>query len=68
MSIHEAQINAIMQLIDKQIEETKVYANSTCLFGVGLPSAIANVRTKMINELLQTMRDASKEWSERTKR
>tara|TARA_Y100001937_G_scaffold122069_1_gene181851 strand:- start:784 stop:990 length:207 start_codon:yes stop_codon:yes gene_type:complete len=68
MSIHEAQINAIMDLIDKQIEETKVYANSTCLFGVGLPSAIASVRTKMINELLQTMTDAREEWREETKR
>lgn len=58
MASSHAQIMAVLKVLKKQQEETNEYVGKPCMFGVGLPSAIANVRNKMTNEILDAITSA----------
>lgn len=49
---------AVLDCIGKQQEKTKDYIGTPCMFGVGLPSAIASVRSQMTTELLEAISTA----------
>lgn len=53
-----AQLMAVLKTIAKQQKETEEYIGKPCLFGVGLPSAIASVRNQMTNELIEAIESA----------
>tara|TARA_R100000773_G_C4178005_1_gene88884 strand:- start:290 stop:502 length:213 start_codon:yes stop_codon:yes gene_type:complete len=56
-----AQLMAVLKTIEKQIKETEEYQGKPCLFGVGLPSAIASVRNQMTNEIMEAIDSAKDE-------
>ena len=56
-----AKIMAVLKVIEKQQQETNEYIGKPCMFGAGLPSAIASVRNKMTNEILAAIASAEDE-------
>ena len=57
---HE-QLVAVLNWITKENERTKDFAGKPCLFGVGLPSAIASHRMSMLSDLIKVIDDAGEE-------
>jgi len=55
------QLVAVLNWITKENERTKDFAGKPCLFGVGLPSAIASHRMSMLSDLIKVIDDAGKE-------
>ena len=55
---------AVFKCIEKQQAETEEYIGKPCLFGIGLPSAIASVRQKMTNEILDAIGEAGKDYED----
>lgn len=56
-----AQLMAVLKTIGKQQTETQEYVGKPCIFGVGLPSAIAAVRNQMTNEIMEAIDSARDE-------
>ena len=52
---------AVLDWITKENERTKDFAGKPCLFGVGLPSAIASHRMSMLSDLIKVIDDAGEE-------
>lgn len=48
-------VDAIMNWIDEKNEEISKRSQSPCIFGVGMPSAIAKVQHRMLCELIDLM-------------
>lgn len=55
------QLVAVLNWITKENERTKDFAGKPCLFGVGLPSAIASHRMSMLSDLIKVIDDAGEE-------
>jgi hypothetical protein len=54
---------AVLDWIAKENQRTKDFAGKTCIFGVGLPSAIASHRMAMLSDLIKVIDDAGEEES-----
>jgi len=58
--ISHKQIIAVLDWIGKEHDRTMDYAGKTCIFGVGLPSAIASHRMKMLTDLINIIDEVRK--------
>lgn len=58
-SSHE-KLMAVIDWIGKEHDRTKDFAGKPCIFGVGLPSAIASHRTTMLSDLVKVIDEAGK--------
>ena len=56
------QLMSVFDWVGKQHDLTQDYAGKPCVFGVGLPSAIASHRNKMLVDLIETIEKSGEEW------
>ena len=54
------QLMAVLDWIGKEHKRTQDFAGKPCIFGVGLPSAIASHRMKMLSDLINVIDDVRK--------
>jgi len=52
---------AVLDWVSKEHERTKDFAGKPCIFGVGLPSAIASHRMTMLSDLIKVIDESGKE-------
>jgi len=52
---------AVLDWISKEHKRTEDFAGKPCIFGVGLPSAIASHRMTMLSDLIKVIDESGKE-------